>query len=72
MNTFTIIPALTDGDLQEIATLAEEIWHQHFTPIIGKEQVIYIDPFKINKDYKIFIWFIYNYLIKCDELRINK
>ncbi len=47
MNTFKIIPALTDTDLKEIAILAEEIWHQHFTPIIGKDQVIYmVDKFQ--------------------------
>lgn len=47
MNTFKIVPAKTDADLKEIATLAEEIWHQHFTPIIGKDQVIYmVDKFQ--------------------------
>lgn len=42
MKTLKIIPAMTDTDIQNIATLAEEIWHQHFTPIIGKDQVIYM------------------------------
>ena len=47
MNRFKIVPALTEKDLQEISILAEEIWHQHFTPIIGKEQVIYmVDKFQ--------------------------
>lgn len=47
MNELTIIPALTDGQLQEIADLAEIIWHEHFTPIIGEDQVNYmVDKFQ--------------------------
>lgn len=42
MNTVKIIPARTDGDIQTIATVADEIWHQHFTPIIGEAQVNYM------------------------------
>lgn len=39
--------ATTEEDLHKIAELAEIIWHQHFTPIIGKEQVIYmVDKFQ--------------------------
>lgn len=39
--------AETGTQIQEIAALAEIIWHQHFTPIIGKEQVIYmVDKFQ--------------------------
>ena len=38
---FTIRKAETNEDLQEIAALADVIWHEHFTPIIGKEQVEY-------------------------------
>ena len=34
--------ATTEEEIQTIADLAEIIWHQHFTPIIGKEQVIYM------------------------------
>lgn len=34
--------AETDAQLQEIADLAEIIWHQHFTPIIGTDQVNYM------------------------------
>jgi len=37
-----IIHAETDHDIQEIAALAEEIWNQHFVPIIGKAQVDYM------------------------------
>ena len=29
--------ATTEEEIQTIADLAEIIWHQHFTPIIGKE-----------------------------------
>lgn len=47
MDTIHFIPAKTDGDIQTIAHIAEEIWHQHFTPIIGEEQVIYmVDKFQ--------------------------
>ena len=47
MDKFNIIPALTDTELKDISVLAEEIWHQHFTPIIGKDQVIYmVDKFQ--------------------------
>lgn len=34
--------ALTDTAVQEIATLANSIWHEHFTPIIGIDQVEYM------------------------------
>ncbi|MEI3219614.1 MAG: hypothetical protein V8S08_08400 [Lachnoclostridium sp.] len=47
MNTATIIPAKKDAELQDIAALANEIWHQHFTDIIGEAQVNYmIDKFQ--------------------------
>ena len=39
---FTIRKAETNEDLQEIAALADVIWHEHCTPIIGKEQVEYM------------------------------
>lgn len=42
MNTFNIYPAVTDGELQTLAGLASEIWHQHFLPIIGEAQVDYM------------------------------
>lgn len=36
-----------DAQIQEITDLAEIIWHQHFTPIIGKDQVVYmVDKFQ--------------------------
>lgn len=42
MNTKQFIPAKTDNAIQNIAALAEEIWNQHFVPIIGKAQVDYM------------------------------
>lgn len=42
MDTPKIYPARTDKDIQDIAVLAYEIWHQHFIPIIGEEQVDYM------------------------------
>lgn len=39
--------ALNDTAIQEIATLANNIWHEHFTPIIGLDQVEYmVDKFQ--------------------------
>lgn len=34
--------ASTEGDIEKIAALARQIWQEHFTPIIGKEQVEYM------------------------------
>ena len=34
--------AETDADIRAIADLANVIWHEHFTPIIGIEQVEYM------------------------------
>ena len=42
MNSVKYVPAKTDGDIQIIADIAVDIWHQHFTPIIGKDQVDYM------------------------------
>lgn len=37
----------TDQDLKDIAALAKEIWEEHYTPIIGPEQVAYmLDKFQ--------------------------
>lgn len=42
-----ILQAKSDAEILEIANLAEEIWHQHFTPIIGEAQVNYmVDKFQ--------------------------
>lgn len=46
-NTFHTIKAENDKQIREIAELAEIIWHEHFVPIIGKEQVEYmVDKFQ--------------------------
>lgn len=42
MNTMKIIPAKTDASIRAIAALAEEIWREHFTDIIGESQVEYM------------------------------
>ena len=42
MNDITILPTTTDTEIQAIAALANEIWHQHFIPIIGEAQVEYM------------------------------
>ena len=41
-NDFSTKKANTDEQIQAIASLAEIIWNEHFTPIIGKEQVDYM------------------------------
>lgn len=41
-DTFLLNPVHTDQQLQEIADLASVIWHEHFTPIIGVQQVEYM------------------------------
>lgn len=43
----TIIPALTKANFESIATLANVIWTEHYTPIIGEQQVAYmLDKFQ--------------------------
>jgi Acetyltransferases, including N-acetylases of ribosomal proteins len=37
-----IIPATTDVQIQDVATLALTIWNEHFVSIIGQEQVDYM------------------------------
>lgn len=37
-----LVRAVTDSDIKDIAVLAGEIWHEHFTDIIGEEQVNYM------------------------------
>lgn len=47
MDTFEPVKADTDAQLQDIASLANIIWHEHFTPIIGTGQVEYmVDKFQ--------------------------
>lgn len=46
-SNFQVKQAVTDEQLQQIAVLADTIWHEHFTPIIGTEQVVYmLDKFQ--------------------------
>ena len=42
MRPFTILPVRSNADIQTVAALAKEIWHEHFTPIIGIQQVEYM------------------------------
>lgn len=43
----TITPVTGEDEITRIAALAHEIWHQHFTPIIGEAQVNYmLDKFQ--------------------------
>ena len=37
-----IIPVTTPDDIAIVERLAQEIWHEHFTPIIGAAQVEYM------------------------------
>lgn len=42
MNHSRLVRAVTDSDIKDIAVIASEIWHEHFTDIIGEEQVNYM------------------------------
>lgn len=42
MSELHILPAIADEQIKEIAILADQIWPQHFTPIIGADQVDYM------------------------------
>lgn len=42
--------AVSESDVRTIATLGEEIWHEHYDSIIGPEQVDYmLDKFQSEK-----------------------
>ena len=46
-DTFETLKVNNDQQIQEVAELAEMIWHEHFTPIIGTSQVEYmVDKFQ--------------------------
>ena len=46
-SNFQIKQAVNDEQLQQIAILADTIWHEHFTSIIGTAQVEYmLDKFQ--------------------------
>lgn len=42
MEQFKVAPAKADSQIREIANLAEIIWHEHFTKILGEQQVNYM------------------------------
>lgn len=42
METITMICVDTKEKIEQVAKLAHEIWHEHFTAIIGTEQVDYM------------------------------
>tara|TARA_R110002110_G_C13329806_1_gene706719 strand:- start:19 stop:267 length:249 start_codon:yes stop_codon:yes gene_type:complete len=42
-----ITPVIKSNEIEQVALLAEKIWTEHFTPIIGKPQVEYmLDKFQ--------------------------
>ena len=52
------------NDLDQIETMAEVIWHEHYTPIIGKEQVVYmLDKFQSTDSMKVQIENGYTYIM---------
>lgn len=64
MNDLNIQPAVSKEQIETIASLAFQIWHQHFIPIIGSAQVDYmLEKFQsfpaleqqINEGYEYFI-----------------
>ena len=61
------------GDSNALASLAEKIWRQHFTPIIGKEQVDYmLSNFQSPEAITNYINQAYEYFfIKLDNLNIG-
>lgn len=42
MDNLRIIPVTNEELIYSLSTIADEIWHEHFTPIIGKAQVDYM------------------------------
>ncbi len=47
----TIIEAVSTSQFKTIAKLAAEIWNEHYTPIIGKDQVDYmLDKFQSSDE----------------------
>ena len=69
MDGLRIIPVTNEELVYSLSTVADDIWHEYFTPIIGKEQVEYmLDKFlspealveQINGGYEYFV-FSYEY-----------
>ena len=48
-DTFETLKVNNDQQIQEVAELAEMIWHEHFTPIIGTSQVEYLSLIHISE-----------------------
>lgn len=42
MNKITFEKVKEDSQIEKMCNLANEIWHEHFTPIIGEKQVEYM------------------------------
>ena len=42
IHTVAFYPVKTEKNIKELCCLAEKIWHEHFTPIIGAAQVDYM------------------------------
>ena len=64
MSNFRMVPVASDSEIRTVSELADEVWHEHFTPIIGAEQVSYMlrtlqsfDPIKqqIAEGYEYFL-----------------
>ncbi|HBA64430.1 MAG TPA: GNAT family N-acetyltransferase [Lachnospiraceae bacterium] len=72
MEDLRIVPADNAELLYNIAALADDIWHEHFTPIIGEQQVEYmLEKFQsvdalnrqiMSEGYEYFV-LIYEYLM---------
>lgn len=69
MNELRIIPVTNEELIYSLSAIADEIWHEHFTPIIGEAQVNYmLQKFlspealieQINNGYEYFL-FSYEY-----------
>ncbi len=42
VHTLSFYPVKAEKDIQLLCTMAQEIWHEHFTPILGVAQVDYM------------------------------
>lgn len=65
MEDLRIIPVTNEELMYSLSAVADEIWHEHFTPIIGEAQVDYmLEKFlspealaeQIKKGYKYFLY----------------
>ncbi|MBR1778225.1 MAG: GNAT family N-acetyltransferase [Alphaproteobacteria bacterium] len=81
MTALSLKPVLSDQDIREMASLATEIWKEHFTPIIGADQVEYmVEKFQseqalheqIKHGYLYFVLVFENKQIGYIGLRLNE